>query len=59
MNLVSRRELTQAVLQRYGRARRTEKTKILDEFVANSGYHRKYALALLHKRVPQRAGTGR
>lgn len=59
MTLVSRRELTKTVRDRYWRAGTKERRKILDEFVANAGYHRKYALALLHNRVPQRSSTGR
>lgn len=59
MNLMSRRELTNVVRARYRRASKKDKSKILGEFVENTGYHRKYALALLHKGVPQRASTGR
>jgi len=59
MDIVSRRGLTKAVRDRYWRASKKEKIKILDEFVANTGYHRKYGLALLHNRVPRRASTGR
>jgi hypothetical protein len=59
MNLVSRRELTRIVRARYWRASRKERSRILDEFIANTGYHRKYALALLHNRVPQRPPTHR
>ncbi len=59
MNLVSRRELTKAVRNRYWCASKEDKIKMLDEFVKNTGYHRKYALALVHNRVPRRAATGR
>ena len=52
MNLMSRRELTDVVRDRYWRASKTDKSKILGEFVENTGYHRKYALALLHKGRP-------
>jgi hypothetical protein len=33
-------ELTAAIQQRYARASKQEKTRILDEFVAMTGYHR-------------------
>jgi hypothetical protein len=59
MNLVSRRDLTAVVRDRYWHATKREKSKILDEFVANTDYHRKYALALLHNRRRQKAATGR
>jgi len=59
MTLVSRRALTKTVRDRYWRASAKETVKILDEFVSNTGYHRKYALALLHNRVSQRATTSR
>jgi len=59
MNLMSRRELTMEARGRYRQATKKQKIKILDEFVANTHYHRKYALALLHNRVPQRLSTGR
>ena len=59
MDIVSRRGLTKVVRDRYGSATKKDKIKILDEFVQNTGYHRKHALALLHNRVPRRASTGR
>lgn len=33
--------------ERYRKARKKERSKILDEFVATTGYHRKHAIALL------------
>jgi hypothetical protein len=51
----SKRELLSAVRPRYRKATRSEKTKILDEFVATTGYHRKYAIHLLNHGAP----TGR
>jgi hypothetical protein len=59
MNLVSRRDLTKAVRDRYWCASKEDKITMLDEFVKNTGYHRKYALALVHNRVPRRVATGR
>lgn len=43
----SKREYAEAVFLRYKRASRKEKTRILDEFCATCGYHRKYAIRLL------------
>ena len=48
MSLKSRRELLAAVAPRYRKASATERSHILDEFVATTGYHRKYALSLLN-----------
>jgi hypothetical protein len=43
----SKKEYTQATHQRYKNASHSEKTIILNEFCATSGYHRKYAIRLL------------
>jgi hypothetical protein len=43
----SKREYVEAVFLRYKKASRGEKTKILDEFCATSGYHRKHAIRVL------------
>jgi len=43
----ARRELVEAVAERYQGGRRSEKMRILDEFVAVTGYHRKHAIRLL------------
>ena len=43
----ARRELTEAVRERYRSAGRTEKKRILDEFAGMAGYHRKYAIRVL------------
>ena len=48
MSLKSRRELLVVVAPRYRAACATERSRILDEFVASTGYHRKYALSLLN-----------
>ena len=49
--------------RRYRAARRSERTRLLDELCAMSGYHRKYAIALLNRpdeerqeRAPRRRG---
>ena len=43
----ARRELLEALRQRYRGAERSEKSRILDEFVSVTGYHRKHAVRLL------------
>lgn len=47
MSLQSRRELLNRVRSRYLAASRKEKSRILDEFLQATGYHRKYAVAML------------
>src|SRR5579859_317813 len=47
MSQQSRRELLAAVAPRSREARKRERGSILDEFVASTGYHRKYAISLL------------
>jgi hypothetical protein len=47
MSLQSRRELLNRVRARYLEAGRKEKSRILDEFLQATGYHRKYAVAVL------------
>ena len=42
-------ELTRAVRQRYRGSSKGEKTRILDEFVSVSGFHRKHAIRLLSR----------
>ena len=60
MRLVSmavRDELVAAIAERYGGSLRGEKVRILDEFVAASGYHRKHAMRLLREgRTGKRSG---
>ncbi len=51
MSQGSKRELLETVQPRYRKARRKEKQKILDEFVAITGYHRKYAIRVLNSVV--------
>jgi hypothetical protein len=51
----SKHELAAAVQPRYLKATRRERMRLLDEFVASTGYHRRYALTLLrHGRFPSR-----
>ena len=48
----SKHELAAALQGRYVKAGRKEKGQILDEFVAATGYHRKWALGLLRQGPP-------
>lgn|GEM_PF-5608087 len=43
VSMVTRNELLTVLVERYRRSERDEKQRILDEFVAVSGYHRKHA----------------
>jgi hypothetical protein len=45
----SKREYLEVIFLRYKKAPRREKTTILDEFCAVSGYHRKHAIRLLRR----------
>ena len=57
MSLKARRELHGALADRYRDAGRAEKGRILDEFTAATGYHRKYAIQLLSRHGPPLAST--
>lgn len=59
MTLMGRRELLAEARKQYWRAGKKEKTRILDEFVRYTGYHRKYALALLKGRYSHHKATNR
>jgi hypothetical protein len=54
-----KRELLLVVRPRYLKASKVEKSHILDEFVANTGYHRKYAIHLLKHGPPMRSVVSR
>ncbi|RWF29299.1 MAG: transposase, partial [Mesorhizobium sp.] len=57
VSVATRNELVDAVRERYVRGGRAEKARILDEFVAVSGFHRKHAMRLLRKGPsPSRSG---
>jgi hypothetical protein len=60
MRLISmavRDELVVAIAERYADSLRGEKARILDEFVAVSGYHRKHAMRLVREgRTGKRSG---
>jgi hypothetical protein len=54
--MATRRELKEAIGQRYRAAGGWERRQILDEFTRVTGYHRKHALRVLHRPfVPQPA----
>jgi hypothetical protein len=63
MSQQSKRELFTEVQARYLRGSKAEKQKILDEFTAVTGYHRKYAIRILKhgykRRSALRKPTGR
>jgi len=44
----ARRELVRAIVERYREAAREDKLRILDEFVAVTGYHRKHSIRVLN-----------
>src|SRR5215213_11456747 len=47
VSMTTRDELVAAVAERYARSGRSERGRILDEFVAVTGHHRKHAMRLL------------
>ena len=55
--MATRDELVAAIAGRYSQADRTERSRILDEFTAVTGFHRKHAMRLLRAGQPnQRSG---
>jgi hypothetical protein len=48
----AKREYVQAIYERYRQARRADKGRILDEFCAVTGYHRKAAIRVLTGPAP-------
>jgi len=59
MTKIGKRELLEAIRPRYLQANRAEKGRILDEFVATTGYHRKYAIRLVRHGPPRRPASRR
>src|SRR6266508_4596605 len=47
ISMVAKKELVRAVRERYQAGSRGDKRRILDEFVAVTGYHRKHAMRVL------------
>ena len=54
----AQQELVDAVAGRYRAGTADEKGRILDEFVAVTGYHRKHAIRVLHG-GPRQSAVGR
>ena len=54
MSRQAKRELVDAVRPRYRKADAPNKQRMLDELVANTGYHRKYMIQLLNHAPPPR-----
>src|SRR5579872_2758949 len=52
MKRSSRKDYLRKIYPRYRQASRPQKRRILDEFSANCGYHRKYAIRLLNGPPP-------
>lgn len=59
MSLSAKRESLARIYGRYQRAGRAHKQRILDEFCATCGYHRKSALRLLHRPLAPPGGRRR
>ena len=53
MSKKSKDELTKRTQARYLQGTKAEKTRILDEFVAATGYHRKHAIRKLRNGIPE------
>ena len=58
MSLPSRREYLEKIRGRYARAGRVHKSRILDEFCFNCGYHRKHAVRVLSQTPRPRKKPG-
>jgi len=56
MSQRSKRELLEEIRPRYLKAKKSEKKTMLDEFVAATGYHRKYATRILKHGHPRHSG---
>ena len=61
MSLRARRELLAVTAPRYQTSPKKQKQRILDEFVAATGYHRKYAISLLkqYQAIKEESGPPR
>src|SRR5947209_4350781 len=54
VSMAARDELVAAIAGRYARGSRAERGRILDEFAAVTGFHRKHAMRLLRAGQPSR-----
>src|SRR5229473_3143382 len=54
ISMAARDELVAAIARRYAQGDRTERGRILDEFTAITGFHRKHAMRLLRAGQPNR-----
>jgi hypothetical protein len=59
ISMSTRTELVAALAERYGHSSKAERSAILDEFVAVSGYHRKHAIRLLRAVRETKAASAR
>jgi hypothetical protein len=59
VNAAARQDLLEAIRERYHSGGKNEKRRILDEFVAVTGYHRKHAIRLLMHTRPCTTGASR
>jgi hypothetical protein len=50
----SKREYLESIYVRYRHRSRAQKQRILDECMRVCGYHRKYAIGLLNRPLPER-----
>lgn len=57
--MTTRKELTAAIRERYHQASSVDRGRILDEFVAVTGYHRKHAIRVLAEASPTPARAPR
>ena len=57
--MTTRKELTAAIRERYHQASSSDRGRILDEFVAVTGYHRKHAIRVLADASPKPARSPR
>src|SRR3954451_14652491 len=59
VSMATRDELVAAGIERYSKGRRAEKGRILDEFVAITGFHRKHAMRVLRAGSSERRTRSR